>query len=67
MNLPEYMRDISDDLLRRSEQIARDLEHAPSAGASRENVVERILEDFFSLRGGARVHLFERRRSVEPN
>jgi hypothetical protein len=33
-------------VLRRSDQIARDHKHAPSAGGTRENEVERILEDF---------------------
>ena len=46
MNLPDYMRNISQDLLEQSKRIARDIEHAVSAGDAREEAVAKVLGDF---------------------
>jgi uncharacterized protein DUF6602 len=46
MNLPDYMRDLSQDLLEQSRRIARDINHAVTAGEAREEAVEHILGDF---------------------
>jgi hypothetical protein len=46
MNLPEYMRDLSLDLIEQSRRIARDVEHAVSAGEGREEAVEKVLNEF---------------------
>jgi uncharacterized protein DUF6602 len=46
MNLPDYMRNISQDLLEQSKRIARDIDHAVSAGEAREEAIGDILGNF---------------------
>ena len=46
MNLPDYMRDISRDLLEQSNRIARDIDHAVAAGEAREEAAREVLSDF---------------------
>jgi hypothetical protein len=53
MNLPEYMRELSLDLIEQSRRIARDVEHAVSAGEAREEAVENALNDFLPKAFGA--------------
>jgi hypothetical protein len=46
MNLPDYMRNISQDLLEQSMRIARDIDHAVTAGEAREEAIGKVLGDF---------------------
>ncbi len=46
MNLPSHMQNISQDILEQSKRIARDIDHAVSAGEAREEVIGKILGDF---------------------
>lgn len=46
MNFPDYMRDVSRDLLEQSKRIARDIEHSVAAGEAREDAARKVLSDF---------------------
>ncbi|HKC01382.1 MAG TPA: DUF6602 domain-containing protein [Terriglobales bacterium] len=46
MNFPDYMRNISQDLLEQSKRIVRDIDHAVSAGEARAEAIRQVLDDF---------------------